>query len=89
MSTLRGRKPRPGYPEEPSSLGEHLKKRRLDRELRQKDVAAELGVNFKTYENWEQGKYGPEIRFLPAIIRFLGYEPSPTPVSLPERKIAG
>jgi transcriptional regulator with XRE-family HTH domain len=83
--TLRGQKPRPGYPEHPATIGEHLKKRRLDRGLRQKDVARELGVNFKTYENWEQGKYEPEIRFLPAVIRFLGYDPSPAPVSLPDR----
>jgi transcriptional regulator with XRE-family HTH domain len=75
--TLRGRKPRPGYPEEPSTVGEHLKKRRLDLGLRQKDVAGELGVNFKTYENWEQGKYEPATRFLPAVIGFLGYDPSP------------
>jgi len=82
---LRGRKPRPGYPDNPATFGEHLKKRRLDRGLRQKDVARELGVNFKTYENWEQGKYEPEIRFLPAVIRFLGYDPHPAPVSLPDR----
>jgi transcriptional regulator with XRE-family HTH domain len=82
---LRGRKPRPGYPDNPSTLAEHLKKRRLDRGLRQKDVARELGVNFRTYENWEQGKYEPEVRFLPAVIRFLGYDPSPAPVSLPDR----
>jgi len=53
--------------------------------LRQKDVAGELGANFKTYENWEQEKYEPEIRFLPAVIRFLGYDPSPSPVPLPDR----
>jgi len=62
---LRGRKPRTGFPDEPKTLGAHLKKRRLDHELRQKDVAAQLGVKFKTYENWEQGKYEPGVRFLP------------------------
>jgi transcriptional regulator with XRE-family HTH domain len=83
--TLRGRKPRAGYPEEPSTIGEHLKKRRLDLGLRQRDVAEQLGVNFKTYENWEQGRYEPEDRFFPAIVRFLGYDPSPAPASLPDR----
>lgn len=81
---MRGRKPRPGYPEEPKTIGEHLKRRRLDRGLRQKDVARELGVDFKIYENWEQEKYEPEDRFFPAIIRFLGYDPSPAP-RLPAR----
>jgi len=42
-------------------------------------------VNQRTYENWEKGKYGPELRFFPAIIGFLGYDPSPLPVSLAER----
>ena len=65
-------------------MGEHLKRIRLDLGLRQ-EAAAQLGVNFKTYENWEQGKYEPEDRFFPAVIRFLGYDPSPAPVTLPDR----
>jgi transcriptional regulator with XRE-family HTH domain len=83
--TLRGRKPRPGYPEEPKTLGEHLRKRRVDLGLRQKDAAERLGANPKTYENWEQEKYEPEFRFLPAIIEFLGYDPTPEPSTLRER----
>lgn len=51
--TLRGRKPRSGYPEEPRTLGEHLKRRRLDRGFRQRDVSGVLGVSKATYENWE------------------------------------
>ena len=47
---------RAGYPEEPTTIGGHLKKRRLDLGLRQKGVAGELRVNFKTYGNWEQGR---------------------------------
>lgn len=57
----------------------------MDLGLRQKDVAKELGVHHKTYENWEQGKYEPELRLFPAIIDFLGYDPSPEPKSLAER----
>jgi transcriptional regulator with XRE-family HTH domain len=83
--TLRGRKPREGYPEEPSTIGEHLRKRRLDLGLRQKDAARAIGANFKTYENWEQEKYEPEVRFWPGMIRFLGYDPSPEPKTLGER----
>lgn len=48
-------------------------------------MADELGANHKTYENWEQEKYEPEIRFFPAILAFLGYDPSPEPVTLGER----
>ena len=36
---------------------------RLDLGLRQKDVADQLGVNFRTFENWEQGKHEPEFRY--------------------------
>ena len=66
-------------------MGDHLKKRRMDLELRQKDVAGQLGVCKGTLENWEQGKYEPEFRFLPAIIHFLGYDPRTEPQSLGER----
>jgi transcriptional regulator with XRE-family HTH domain len=66
-------------------MGEHLKKRRLDLSLTQKEVARELGVNFRTYENWEQGKYEPEVRFFPALIRFLGFDPTPPPATFGER----
>jgi transcriptional regulator with XRE-family HTH domain len=58
-------------------VGEHLKKKRLDLGLRQKDVAREVGVSQKTYEYWEGGRtVEPDIRHYPAIIRFLGYDPA-------------
>jgi transcriptional regulator with XRE-family HTH domain len=42
-------------------------------------------VSPKTYEYWERGRHEPEDRFFPGVVRFLGYDPSPAPVSLPER----
>lgn len=74
--TLRGRKPRHGYPEELRTLGEHLKKKRLDLGLIQREVAKEIAVSKATLYNWEKGRSEPEIRFYPAIIRFLGYDPT-------------
>jgi DNA-binding XRE family transcriptional regulator len=82
---LRGRKPREGYPEEPRTLGEHLKKRRLDLKLRQKDVASLLGAHFKSYDNWEQDKHEPEVRFWPGVIRFIGFDPRPEARTFGER----
>ena len=79
--TLRGEKPRPGYAEEPTTWGEHLKTRRLDLGLNQREVAERVGANHKTYENWEQGKYEPEFRFYPSLVAFLGYEPFPEPAT--------
>ena len=64
-----------GYPEHPKSLGEHLKKRRLDLGLLQREVATWLGVNGWTVGNWENGKTQPARRFTPKIVQFLGYDP--------------
>jgi DNA-binding XRE family transcriptional regulator len=48
-------------------------------------VAGRIGANQKTYENWEQEKYEPEVRFWPGVIGFLGYDPRPEPRTLAER----
>lgn len=83
---LRAEKPRStAYPREPKTLGDHLRKRRLDLGLLQKDVATEIGVDLKTLCNWERQRTEPEIRFLPAIFRFLGTDPRPLRVTFPER----
>jgi lambda repressor-like predicted transcriptional regulator len=37
--------------------------------------------------NWEKGRTVPKVYRLPAIIRFLGYNPLPEPHTLPERLI--
>ena len=67
---------------EPSTLGEHLLKRRVTQGLLQEDVAKVMGVNPWTYLLWEQGRSNPEMRYWPKIISFLGSDPSPPPVSL-------
>jgi len=38
-----------------------------------------------TIINWEGNATVPEVRYMPAIIQFLGHNPLPTPSSLPER----
>jgi transcriptional regulator with XRE-family HTH domain len=55
---------------------------RLDRGLWQKHVAREIGCSKASLLNWEKGRAEPELRFLPAILRFLGYDPRPEPASL-------
>ena len=49
----------PGYPTHPATLGEHIKKARMDRGLRQKDVAVLLGVTTDTITYWETGRVRP------------------------------
>jgi len=66
-------------------LGEHVRKRRLELRLIQKQAAERLGVNPWTALNWEKDHTGPPIASMPAIIRFLGYDPFPAPKNIPER----
>lgn len=69
--------PDPAYPATLNSLGDHLRKRRLDLRLLQREVGRLLGVDAGSVTNWEVGRTVPEFRWLPKIIRFLGYDPRP------------
>ena len=64
-------------PTEPKTVGDHIRKRRLALKLLQKDVAEQIGVDKTSVHNWEVNVSEPEIRYIPAIIRFLGYNPLP------------
>ena len=73
------RKPPPdGYPKKPETLGDHLRKKRLDLGLLQKEVAERIGVHKATIYNWETNRKSPQLRFVPRIIEFLGYVPYDT-----------
>jgi len=74
--TLLAKKPTSGaYPKKLVTLGNHLRKRRLDLGLLQKDVAVLIGVDTNTITIWEKNRGGPKLKFVPRIIDFLGYEP--------------
>lgn len=82
---LRGPKPMPNrYPKEINTLGDHIRKRRLDLNLLQKQVADQIGVDGTTITAWERNATTPAVRFTPAIIQFLGYDPLPPGSSLSE-----
>lgn len=86
---LRAPKPKPEqYPKEINTLGDHLRTRRLDLKLLQRGVAEQIGVSGATITSWERNATAPLIRYMPAIVRFLGYDPMPPGSSLPERLIA-
>ena len=75
--TLTGPKPLPAsYPKALNTLGNHLRKRRLDLGLLQQDLAERLGVVRSTVRNWEANRSQPTPCFVPRIIAFLGYAPS-------------
>jgi transcriptional regulator with XRE-family HTH domain len=69
--------PKPRYPKRLGHLGDHLRARRIDLGLLQKDAAAQIGVDTATVTSWELGHAEPEERFIPALIAFLGYNPLP------------
>ena len=65
------RPPPPGYPLDPISLGNHLRKKRLDLGLSQKGLAARLQVSVGTLCNWERDRFLQK-RFIPRLQGFLG-----------------
>ena len=73
------------YPKEINSLGDHIRARRLDLNLLQNQVADQIGVHELTITNWEVNETIPEVRYIPAIIEFLGYNPLSEGSSLSER----
>lgn len=83
--SLTARRPIPGYPARLEHIGHHILKRRLDLGLQQKQAARQIGVHAGTLENWEYGRTTPADRFMPAVIRFLGYRPWSVPKTLGER----
>lgn len=56
-------------------MGDHIRKRRLDLGLRQKDVAVIVNATTSTITNWEKNRNSPKLYLLPRIIKFLGYDP--------------
>jgi len=83
---LRATKPKPSqYPKLLNTLGDHIRNRRLDLGLFQSKVAEQIGVDTTSIHNWEGNKSAPAIRHIPAILRFLGYNPLPPAQTLPER----
>lgn len=84
---LKARKPQ-NYPENPKTLGQYLKRERAIRALHQDEAARLLGVSEATYHNWENDQVKPGMTRWPAVIRFLGYDPSPEPKTLGERMTA-
>ena len=83
---LEAAKPLPkSYPTAILTLGDHIRKRRLDLGLLQREVAERIGVTTQTITNWELGRTEPGIRALVAIVDFLGYVPFSMGEAFPEK----
>ena len=76
-----------GYPKTLLTIGDHIRKRRLDLGLFQREAAAKIGVDKTSILNWETRGIKPEVQYHARIITFLGYNPLPEPKGLPARLI--
>jgi len=61
---------RSNYPQNPVTIGDHIRKRRIDLRMLQKEVANIIGVSEDCLANWENDKNIPQIQFMPQIIKF-------------------
>ena len=53
-------------------LGEIIRRKRLDKNLTQEEMASHLGVSFQAISKWERGDGYPDIEMLPAIANYFG-----------------
>jgi transcriptional regulator with XRE-family HTH domain len=63
------------YPDELVTYGDHIRARRLDAGMSQREAAEAMGVDETSVFNWESNRVQPAVRLIPGIIRFLGYCP--------------
>lgn len=64
----------PAYPKNPQTLGEQIRKARMDKGLMIKELASQLGVTEDTVINWEVRGRNPESGNLDEIRQFLRFE---------------
>lgn len=61
------------YPQKPTTIGEHLRKKRIDSNLSQAELAKILGVSTGCLTYWENNRSNPQITYYPRIHHFLGF----------------
>jgi transcriptional regulator with XRE-family HTH domain len=63
------------YPKTLASLGDHIRTRRLELNLLQREVAQLLEVNETSVYDWEKHRTDPMVHLIPRITHFLGCTP--------------
>ena len=65
------------YPVNPKTLGEHLRKKRIDMHLSMPHLAEKLGLGITStaIEKWEKNQNRPTDEHRCRIIQFLGFDP--------------
>lgn len=73
------------YPASPKTIGEMIRKRRLDLGLLQREAAKRIGCDQMTMVNWERGHTTPQVAHMAQIVAFLGFNPIQVGTSMAER----
>jgi site-specific DNA recombinase len=76
-------------PAKPETVGDHIRVRRLGLKLLQREVAQRLGVKETSIYTWESNSGQPSHEYMPAIIKFLGYNPLPPAKNWADRLVRG
>jgi DNA-binding XRE family transcriptional regulator len=63
-------------PTDPQTLGEHLRLARIDRGLKQTELADLLGVVYQTVVKWELNLIPISRKSRSRVVAFLGYDPA-------------
>ena len=68
------------YPASPKTIGEHLRKKRIDLHLSMSQLAAKLGfgITDTAIEKWEMNQNRPTKEHRNRIVQFLGFDPATT-----------
>jgi DNA-binding XRE family transcriptional regulator len=83
LISLNYRLPKSFLPE-PVTIGDHVRRQRGVLGLSQEKAAAAIGVCRDALARWEVGTSNPDPTVMPAVIRFLGYDPQPDARSFAE-----
>ena len=62
-------------PAELNTVGDHIRRKRLGLKMLQREVAERIGVGETSVFKWEANTSQPDLKYMPAVIRFLGYNP--------------
>ena len=69
------RRPKMRVPATPKTVGDFVRKKRVEAGLSQPQVAARIGVSVSMVKRWEQNEVEPVGRFLEKAVMFLGFNP--------------
>ena len=66
------------YRQQLRNIGVTLQRKRQQQEITQAELAQKIGIYEGTVGDWEHGRSIPDIRYMPKVIEFLGYDPLET-----------